>query len=214
MEQSVPTHARLVVIGAGIVGCSLAYELTARGWRDVVVLDQGPLFENWGSSSHAPGMMFQRNASKIVCQLARWSAELYGTLRPADGPAFFPVCSLEIATRPEHWEELKRWVGQSKSWGLEAALIGPAEAKRLLPILRTDGLYGAFYVSSDCVVKTSRICAELTRVAESHGASFIANTPVIGIEVSGGYVHGVSTPQGSITTDVVVAAAGIWGPLS
>ncbi len=213
MDQTLPTQARIVVVGAGIVGCSLAFELTARGWRDVVVLDQGPLFENWGSSSHAPGMMFQHNPSKTVCQLAQWSAESYRSLRPAAGPAFFPVGSLEIASTPERWEELKRRVGQCRSWGLEATLIGPDETKRLLPILRTDDLFGAFYVPSDCVVKTSSLCAELARQAETRGATFYANTPVTGIEVSRGRVRGVTTPFGAIATELVVAAAGIWGPV-
>jgi glycine cleavage system T protein len=213
MEGSVPTQARIVIIGAGIVGCSLAYYLTERGWRDVVVLDQGPLFENWGSTSHAPGMMFQHNVSKTVCQLAMWSAETYKRLEPADGPAFFQVGSMEIASTPERWEELKRRVGQCKSWGLEAALIGPAEAKRLLPIMHVDDLYGAFYVPSDCVIRPALVCAELARVAEARGAAFHENTPVTGIEVKNGRVTGVTTPRGTIATDVVVSAAGIWGPL-
>jgi dimethylglycine oxidase len=213
MESSLPTQARVVIVGGGIVGCSLAYYLTERGWRDVVVLDQGPLFENWGSSSHAPGMMFQHNVSKTVCQLAQWSAETYKRLQPANGPAFFEVGSMEIAATPERWEELKRRVGQCKSWGLEAALIGPGEAKRLLPIMQTDDLYGAFYVPSDCVVKTSLICTALARVAEACGAAFLPNLPVTGIDAKNGQVRGVTTPRGTITTEIVVSAAGIWGPL-
>src|SRR3954469_4957346 len=121
------------------------------GWRDIVVLDQGPLAENWGSTSHAPGLMFQHNVSKTVTQLAMWSANLYARVQPPDGSAFFRVGSMEIASTPERWEELKRRVGQSMSWGLEAALIGPDEAGRLLPLMRTDGLYGAFHVPGDCV---------------------------------------------------------------
>jgi glycine cleavage system T protein len=213
MEGTLPTHARVVIIGAGIVGCSLAYYLTRHGWRDVVVLDQGPLFENWGSSSHAPGMMFQHNVSKTVCQLAMWSAETYRQVSPRTNPAFFSVGSMEIASTPERWEELKRRVGQCKSWGLEAHLIGPDEAKRLLPIMRTDDLHGAFYVPGDCVVKTSSICAELARLAEDRGATFYANTPVTGIDVARGHVKAVTTSHGRITTEIVVSAAGIWGPL-
>jgi dimethylglycine oxidase len=82
MEAILPTDARVVIIGAGIVGYSTAFYLTKLGWRDIVVLDQGPLFENWGSSSHAPGMMFQHNVSRTVCQLAMWSAETYRQVSP------------------------------------------------------------------------------------------------------------------------------------
>ena len=213
MEANLPTCARVVIIGAGIVGCSTAFHLTKLGWRDIVVLDQGPLFENWGSSSHAPGMMFQHNVSRTVCQLAMWSAETYRQPRPADGPVFFPVGSMEVASTAERWEELKRRVGQCRSWGLEAALLGPAEAGRLLPIMRADDLYGAFYVPSDCVVKTSLLCAELARAAESRGATFHASTSVTGIDVKNGQVQAVTTTRGPITTEMVVSAAGIWGPL-
>ena len=73
------THARVVIIGAGIVGCSTAYFLTRMGWREIVVLEQGPLGQNWGSTSHAPGMMFQHNVSKSVTELAMWSAEVAAT---------------------------------------------------------------------------------------------------------------------------------------
>src|SRR5947209_6513944 len=210
------THARVVIIGGGIVGCSTAYFLTEMGWRDVVVLDQGPLFHNWGSTSHAPGLMFQHNVSRAVTQLATWSVELYSRLQtqgPEDGPAFFRVGSLEVAATPERWEELKRRVGQAKSWGLEAALIGPDEAKRLVPIMRTDDLYGAFYVPSDCVVKAAIIAARLAGAAMARGATFHAHTPVTGIAVDGGRVRAVVTPRGRIGAEVVVSAAGIWGPL-
>jgi glycine cleavage system T protein len=231
MESSLPSHARVVIVGAGIVGCSLAYYLTERGWRDVVVLDQGPLFENVGSTSHAPGMMFQHNVSKAVCQLAQWSVETYRRVSPADDPTFFGVGSMEVASTPERWQELKRRWGQCRSWGLDAALIGPDEAGELLPIMRTDDLYGALYVPSDGVVKTSRICAEMARIAGSRGAMFFANTAVTGIEVAGGtsltpspplqpswrgetrHVRGVVTSRGTITTEIVVTAAGVWGPL-
>ena len=91
------TEARVVVVGGGIVGCSVAYHLVGMGWREVVVLDQGPLFHNRGSTSHAPGLMFQHNVSRTMSQLAMWSVELYGRLRPAGGAAFHQTGSLEIA---------------------------------------------------------------------------------------------------------------------
>src|SRR5881296_3875755 len=129
--------AKVVIIGAGIVGCSTAYYLTQMGWRDICVLDQGPLFQNWGSTSHAPGLMFQHNNSKTVCQLAQWSIATYKEVAPhAREPAFFQVGSVEIATTKERHEELKRKIGNTKSWGLEAHLIVPDEIKKMIPIMR------------------------------------------------------------------------------
>ncbi|HEV8636427.1 MAG TPA: FAD-dependent oxidoreductase [Chloroflexota bacterium] len=206
-------EARVVVVGAGIVGCSIAYHLARMGWRDVVVLDRGPLFHNQGSTSHAPGLMFQHNVSRTMCQLAVWSVELYGQLRPQGGAAFHQVGSLEIASTPERWLELKRRVGQARSWGLEAELIGPDEARRLVPVMRVDDLYGALHVPSDCVVKASAIAEALARSAEQSGAGFHPDTPVSGIELADGRVRAVVTPRGRVRTELVVCAAGIWGPL-
>src|SRR4051812_7884115 len=169
------THARVVIIGAGIVGCSTAYYLTQMGWRDIVVLEQGPLGKNWGSTSHAPGMMFEHNVSKSVTQLAMWSAELYADVATPER-AFWRTGSMEVASTPERWEELKRRVGQARSWGLEAALIGADEAGRLVPILRTGDLYGAFFVPGDCVVDPAAITSGLAAAAIARGVTFHAHT--------------------------------------
>src|SRR6185436_11557297 len=162
------THARVVIIGAGIVGCSTAYYLAQLGWRDIVVLEQGPLAVNWGSSSHAPGLMFQHNNSRAVTQLARWSVETY--LRAQGQPPaerlVWQTGSLEIAHTPERWEELKRKLGNARAWGLEAELVSAAEVQRLVPIMRTDDLYGAFYVPSDADVNAAGLCAALRAGAE------------------------------------------------
>src|SRR5947199_8653344 len=106
------THARVVIIGAGIVGCSTAYFLTQMGWREIVVLEQGPLGQNWGSTSPAPGMMFQHNVSRSVSQLAMRSAALYSQVRTPE-PAFWRPGSMEIASTPERWEELTPRVRQA-----------------------------------------------------------------------------------------------------
>lgn len=207
-----PGQARVVIIGGGIVGCSTAYHLTHMGWSDVCVIDQGPLYSNWGSTSHAPGLMFQHNNSKTVCQLAQWSVDLYKKASAIQPNSFFQVGSLEIAHTPERWEELKRKLGNSKSWGLEAFLITPEEIRRLVPLMRTDDLKGAFYVPSDCNVKASMLCQSLATLAQERGASFHPNTAVTAIEVKNGRVQAVITPAGRIATEKVVCAAGIWGP--
>ena len=209
-------QARVVIIGGGIVGCSTAYYLAQMGWRDIVVLDQGPLFRNLGSTSHAPGLMFQHNNSKTVCQLAMWAVDTYlrAERTAQNGRSVWQVGSLEIAHTSERWEELKRKLGNTKSWGLAADLIGPDDVKQLVPIMRTDDLYGAFYVPSDCDVSGVGVCESLARIAHADGAAeFYANTPVTGIEVKNGRVEAVVTPQGHIRAEIVVCAAGLWGPV-
>jgi dimethylglycine oxidase len=208
--------ARVVIIGGGIVGCSVAYYLTKMGWRDIVVVDMGPLFHNIGSTSHAPGLMFQHNNSKTVCTLAQWTVETYleAEKLASNGRSVWQVGSLEISHTPERWEELKRKIGNSKSWGLEAHLIGPDEVKNLVPIMNTDDLYGAFYVPSDCDVKGEGVMEALAEFARKDGATeFYEKTAVTGIEVDNGRVRAVNTDQGRIATDIVVCAAGLWGPI-
>src|SRR5690242_6989441 len=104
-------HADVVIIGAGIVGCSAAYHLAQKNVKNIVLVDQGPLYVAGGSTSHAPGLMFQTNASKAMCQLAQWSVELYSRLNVDDEPAFYRVGSMEIAYSRERHEELKRRLG-------------------------------------------------------------------------------------------------------
>ena len=96
-------RAQLVIVGAGIVGCAAAYELATRGLTDLVVLDRGPLFRTGGSTSHAPGLVFQNNPSRTVSKLAQWSVATYRDLSADGEPCYFPVGSLEVATTPERW---------------------------------------------------------------------------------------------------------------
>ena len=209
---TVPDVANLVIIGAGIVGCSAAHFLTQAGWEDVVVLDQGPLFEGLGSTSHAPGLVFQLNASKAVCQLARWSVELYSQLTVEDRPCFYKVGSLEIADSSARHEELKRKLGHALSWGLPAELITPSEIKRKIPILNEERILSALQVESDGIAKGSLICRSLAQQAIQRGASFHSQTEVTGIEVVGGQVQAVNTSRGKIHTSRLLLCAGIWGP--
>lgn len=214
--MTLPTHARVVIIGGGIVGGSTAYHLSKRGWRDIAVLDQGPLFKNLGSTSHAPGLMFQHNNSKTVCTLAQWSVETYleAERAAANGQVVWQVGSLEIAETPERWHELKRKQGNAYAWGLAAHLIGRDEIKKLVPIMRVDDLYGAFYVPSDCDVHGVNLTAALAQLAGREGAAtFHPNTPVTGIDVERGRVKAVITPQGRIEAEIVICAAGLWGPV-
>ena len=218
-----PARSAVVIVGAGIVGCSAAYHLTRLGWRDVVVLEQGPLFETGGSSSHAPGLIFQTNASRTMCHLAMETVRLYSSVlselaeldvgATADAPpCFYPVGSLEVAYTPERWDDLHRKLGFARSWGLPAVLLSPEEARARLPLLDTSKIHGAYFVPSDGIAKAVRVAEALARIAQTRGASFRGNTRVTGVEVRDGRVEAVLTDGGRYPTERVLVCAGIWGP--
>jgi glycine cleavage system aminomethyltransferase T/glycine/D-amino acid oxidase-like deaminating enzyme len=206
------TSASLVIVGAGVVGCSAAYFLTKKGVRDIVVLDQGPLFDTGGSTSHAPGLVFQTNASKTMTTLSRRTVELYSSLELDGQPCWYGVGSLEVARTPERWLDLHRKLGWARSWGLEGCLLDAAEVARRVPLLDPSIIHGAYYVPTDGLAKAVRACEAMAREAMQHGASFHGHTPVIGFDTSDGRVQAVITPNGRIATERVLICTGIWGP--
>ena len=206
-------RARLVVVGGGIVGTAAVYHLTRLGWRDVVVVEQGPLHDTGGSSSHAPGLVFQTNPSRTMTELAKYTVKLYGDLRLDGQPCFHPVGSIEVATTPERFEELKRRHGFARSWGLDAALLTPGETRAMLPLLDPRKILGGYHVPGDGLARAVRAAEAMTRAAQAVGASFHDHCRVTGIEVIDGRVRAVLTSQGRIETDNILVCAGIWGPL-
>src|SRR3954464_11944332 len=147
---------KIVIIGAGIVGCSLADELTERGYRDITVIEKGKLWNPGGSTSHAPGVVFQTNGSRTMAQFASQTVEkLYGLpARPAGGrhggeSCFLKGGSMELATTPERLADLHRRAGLAMSAGLDARVICTEEALKLHPLLDRKKLLGALYVPDD-----------------------------------------------------------------
>ncbi len=205
-------RASLVIIGAGIVGCSAVYHLTQMGWRDIIVVEQGPLFETGGSSSHAPGLAFQTNFSKMMTELAKYSVNLYSKLELNGQPCFYPVGGLEVAYTQERWQDLKRKRGIAKSWGVEAELITPREAKEKIPLLDATKIHGAYYVPPDGIVKAVLAGEAMAGAAKQRGAIFYGDTTVTGLEVKNGRMQTVLTSRGRIATETVLVCAGIWGP--
>ena len=201
-------RADVVVIGAAIVGCSVADHLTRLGVTDVVVLDQGPLPATGGSTSHAPGLVFQTNPSKTMTELARLTVERYGELG-----CFEAVGSLEVARTPERYAELKRRHGLATSWGLASELITAEEVAERIPVLDPERIHGGYLVPSDGVARAVRACEAMANDAGRRGARFHGDAEVTGIDVAGGRIRAVETATGRIETDVVVVCAGIWGPL-
>ena len=205
------TQPRVVIIGAGIVGASLADELTARGVTDVTVLDRGPLFTTGGSTSHAPGLVFQTNPSKTMTEFAKYTTEKFAALDPASGWAFNPVGGLEVASTPERWADLHRKAGWAQSWGIAGELMTAGQCAELHPLLDADRILGGFHTPTDGLVKAVRAVEAQARSATASGARFVPNTEVLGVEDDGRRVTGVRTAAGVVPADVVVCCAGFWG---
>jgi dimethylglycine oxidase len=203
---------RVVIIGAGIVGCSLADELVLRGWSDVTVVEQGTLFRTGGSSSHAPGIIFQTNASKTMQGFAQYTVEKAASLELDSRWCFNPVGSLELALTPERVAEIHRRRDFAESWGLTGRVIDAEEAARLWPLVERSKVLAAYHVASDGLTDAVRVSEAQARRAMEGGARFLGEHTVTGIRTDDGHVHGVITDRGEIPADIVVAAAGIWGP--
>ena len=208
---TMPKRARAVVVGAGIAGCSVAYHLTQLGWRDIVVVDQGPLFETGGSTSHAPGLVFQINPSKTMTGFARYTVDLWTRMELDGVPCAKSVGSLEVAWTPERLADLKRKAGHARSWGVEAHVISTAETRDLFPMV-SERILGAIYVPSDIQTLPIRPAEAMAREAEKNGAEFFGGVKVTGFNIAAGRIKGVHTTAGDIETDLVVSAVGIWAP--
>lgn len=208
------TKANLVIIGAGIVGCSAAYHFTKLGWRDIVVVDQGPLFQTGGSTSHAPGLIFQTNSSRMMYEMAKYTTRLLSTLSYEDEPCWYPVGGIEVAQTEARLQDLKRRHGFATAYGLEAHLLTPREVRDLIPILDDRVIKGGYFVPSDGNTRGWQSAAALAELARATGgAEFYGDTKVIDIIVEDRRVRGVVTARGSITADNVLMCTNIWGPV-
>lgn len=203
---------RVVVIGAGIVGAALADELTMRGWTDVTVVDQGPLYATGGSTSHAPGNVFQCNGSKAMTEFARYTVEKAAGLDVDGEPCYFPVGGLELATSEDRVAELYRRQGWLASWGIDVQIIDADECVRLWPLLDRDVVLAGLLNPTDGVVKPVRTVEAQARAAQARGARFAERHQVLDVLTDAGRVTGVRTDRGDIPADIVVCCAGIWGP--
>ncbi|MBP2703055.1 FAD-dependent oxidoreductase [Microbispora sp. RL4-1S] len=198
---------RVVIIGAGVVGAALADELSAMGWDRVTVVDQGPVPATGGSSSHAPGLVFQTNSSKTMTEMARYTVEKLTALG-----CFLQVGGLEVATTPERLAELRRRHGWAVAWGLDARLLTPAECVERHSLLNADRVLGGLYVPTDGLAAAVRAVEVQLAAARERGVRVLERHEVLDVRVEDGRVTGVVTSGGDLPADVVVCCAGIWGP--
>jgi glycine cleavage system aminomethyltransferase T/glycine/D-amino acid oxidase-like deaminating enzyme len=208
--MTLPSQARAVVIGCGIVGNSLAYHLTDQGWSDVVLLDKGPLPNPGGSTGHASNFIFLVDHSKEMTQLTLESARQYREL------GVYTECGgLEVARTEERMEELRRRMASAKSWGVEpVSLVTPTEIKELVPYIDESILLGGFHTPGVGVVDSLRAGTLMReRAVESGRLTVSANTETVGMDVENGRIRRVRTSRGTIEADTVVIACGVWSPL-
>ena len=205
-----PSHARVVIVGGGIIGTSVAYHLTKLGWRDVVLLEQGSV--SGGTTWHAAGLVGQLRASSNLTRLIRYSADLYGRLEAETGQATgWKRCgSLSVARTAERMVQLERNAALARSYGIEAEVISAKRAGERYPLMRTDDLVGAVWIPGDGKANPADITQALARGARAGGVAIHEGVRVTGVRLERGGVAGVETSQGSIATENLVNCAGMW----
>ena len=203
-----PTQANVVVIGAGIVGNSIAYHLARLGWKDIVLVDKGPLPNPGGSTGHASNFIFLTDHSKEMTLFTLDSVQQYQELG-----VFNLSGGIEVARTQERVEELKRRMASSKAWGIEADLVSPAAIKELVPFINEEIILGGFYTPGIGTVDSLRGGTLMRERAQAMGAlAVLPLTEVTGIDVERGRVRAVRTSKGDIETGTVVVSCGIWSP--
>ncbi|MEP2919893.1 MAG: FAD-dependent oxidoreductase [Sulfitobacter sp.] len=211
----VPAHARVVIIGGGVIGCSVAYHLTKLGWKDVVLLERKQLTS--GTTWHAAGLIAQLRATANMTKLAKYSQELYGNLEAETGVATgFKRCgSITVALTDERREEIFRQAAMARAFGVDVEEISPAEVKERYAHLNIEGVTGGVYLDKDGQGDPANIALALAKGARMRGAQVIERTAVTGIQKDGRRVTGVDWQSGEesghITADMVVNCAGMWG---
>jgi glycine cleavage system aminomethyltransferase T/glycine/D-amino acid oxidase-like deaminating enzyme len=206
---TLPARAKVVVVGAGIVGNSMAFHLAKQGWRDIVLVEKGTLPNPGGSTGHASNFIFLTDHSKEMTAFTADSVRQYkelGVLTETGG--------IEVARTPERMQELTRRMSSSRAWGIEGVkLLDPAEVKAMVPFIDESVILGGFYTEGVAVVDSLQAGTLMRQAAQEMGALTIsAGTEVTGIDVEAGRVARVRTDHGDIETDTVVIACGIWSP--
>ena len=210
MSADLPKRARVVIVGGGVIGCSIAYHLTKIGWSDVVLLERKQLTS--GTTWHAAGLVGQLRPSINMTKLAKYTGELYRGLEAETGQATgYRQCgSISMATNAERFEELKRSASMAKVFDLPVNVITPEEIKELYPIAYVDDLVGGIHIPSDGYANAVDITQALAKGARSGGARIFENTKVTKIRHDGERVTGVETAEGQIDADYVVLCGGMW----
>ncbi len=207
-SRQLPASQSVVIIGAGIVGNSVAYHLTQLGVSDITLLDKGPLPNPGGSTGHASNFIFPVDHSKEMTALTLESMRQYKEL-----DVFLECGGIEVARTEERMQELARRMVSARTWGIEpVSLLTPAEIRELVPFINEELLLGGFYTPGAGVVDSLRAATIMRERAQAAGMTVAANTEVLGLDVERGQIERVRTSRGDIDTDRVVIACGCWSP--
>jgi 4-methylaminobutanoate oxidase (formaldehyde-forming) len=209
--MAVPAKSRIVIIGGGVIGCSIAYHLAKRGVKDVVLLERLQLTH--GATWHAAGLVGQLRSSSNLTRLMRYSAELYGKLEAETGQAtgWRGSGSLRLASSPARWQELKRSATMAKGFGFHVDLVTPNEARDLFPLIELTNVVGAAWIAGDGYVDPSSLTNAYAAGARAGGIALLQGVRVTSLKKRGRRVTTVVTDQGEIEAECVIDAAGMWG---
>lgn len=210
-ETTIPDQARVVVVGGGIIGCSIAYHLADMGCSDVVLLERDQLTS--GTTWHAAGLMVTfGSTSETATEIRKYSLDLYTRLEAETGfsTGFTPIGFIEAASNPDRLEEFRRVAAFNRYCGVEVHEISPSEIKKLFPPAKVDDLLAGFYVEGDGRVNPVDLTISLARGAQQKGARIVEGVAATGVVKKNGIVTGVRTSQGTIRAEYVVNCAGMW----
>ena len=212
--MSIPSHARVVIVGGGIAGASTAYHLTKLGFSDVILLEQGRL--TCGTTWHAAGLVGQTRATRNATRMSRYGIELYASLERETGLATgWKQCgSVNVAQTPVRVQMMRRQMARAQSFGIEFEWLTPADIAARVPVLRTDDLAGGVWIPGDGKANPTDLTQSLARGARSGGAKIFEGTKVTGVQTHNGRVAGADwragEEHGRITCEFIVNCAGQW----
>ena len=208
---ALPRHARVVVVGGGIIGTSTAYHLAQLGWTDIVLLERHQLTS--GTTWHAAGLMVTYGStSETSTELRKYTRDLYGRLEAETGQAtgFMPIGFIEVAADTDRLEEFRRVASFNRYCGVDVQELSPREVGELFPLAKVDDIEAGFYVRDDGRVNPVDVTMALAKGARMRGVKVFENVPATRVLEKGGRVVGVSTPYGDIATEYVVNCSGLW----
>jgi 4-methylaminobutanoate oxidase (formaldehyde-forming) len=208
--MSLPTQARIVIVGGGIAGCSTAYHLSLMGQTDVLLLEQGKLTS--GTTWHAAGLVGQMRPNRNMTQMSQYGIELYSKLEAETGLATgWKQCgSVNVAATPERMQTLRKQAALARSFGVEVEVISAQRAGELYPLLRTDDLQGGLWIPGDGKANPADLTMSLAKGARNRGVKIVEDIEVTGVLTEHGRVTGVRTAQGDVACEILVNCAGQW----
>jgi heterotetrameric sarcosine oxidase gamma subunit len=211
IDKPLPSHAQVVIVGGGVIGCSVAYHLTKLGWRDVVLLERSQLTA--GTTWHAAGLVVTPSGDELSVEMSTYTIELMKSLEAETGQStgFKPIGYLQLACTPEWLEERRRMAVAARRLGVNYQEISPSEVKEMWPLADTSDIIAGFFTPEDGRANPVDFTMALAKGARMGGAQIFEETAVIGINKKNGRVTGVVTEKGDVAAEIVVNCAGMWG---